>query len=107
MHRYLFKFMNNLRLRWKLLVVVLPLVVVPIFVVGGVIGYISTKQAYLGITQTSKDDLEHMASFTIDLLRSTSRIKSIPSNWNWLPLLTLLSILWRLNTGNRRAVASI
>lgn len=62
--------MNNLRLRWKLLVVVLPLVVVPIFVVGGVIGYISTKQAYLGITQTSKDDLEHMASFTIDLLRS-------------------------------------
>lgn len=70
MHRYLFKFMNDLKLRWKLLVVVLPLVVVPIFLVGGVIGYISTKQAYLGITQTSKDDLEHMADFTIDLLNS-------------------------------------
>ncbi|GAB7027587.1 cache domain-containing protein [Geotalea toluenoxydans] len=70
MHRYLFKFMNNLRLRWKLLVVVLPLVVIPIFLVGGVIGYISTQQAYLGITQTSKADLEHMASFTIDLLKS-------------------------------------
>lgn len=70
MHRYLFKFMNNLRLRWKLLVVVLPLVIIPIFLVGGVIGYISTKQAYLGITQTSKDDLQHMATFTIDLLNS-------------------------------------
>jgi two-component system, NtrC family, sensor kinase len=70
MHRYLFRFMNNLKLRWKMLVVVLPLVIIPIFVVGGVIGYISTRQAYLGITQTSKDDLEHMASFTIDLLNS-------------------------------------
>nr|WP_279342465.1 cache domain-containing protein [Geotalea sp. SG265] len=53
-----------------MLVVVLPLVVIPIFLVGGVIGYISTQQAYLGITQTSKADLEHMASFTIDLLKS-------------------------------------
>jgi two-component system, NtrC family, sensor kinase len=70
MHRYFFSFMNNLRLRWKLLVVVLPLVTIPIFVVGGVIGYISYKQAYLGITQTSKDDLRHMADFTIDLLNS-------------------------------------
>ncbi|BDV42044.1 histidine kinase [Geotalea uraniireducens] len=70
MHRYFFAFMNNLKLRWKMLVLVLPLVTVPIFVVGGVIGYISTKQAYRGITQTARDDLEHMASFTIDLLNS-------------------------------------
>ncbi len=70
MHRYLFGFMNNLRLRWKMLLVVMPLVIIPIFIVGGVIGYISTKQAYLGITQTSKDDLEHMTNFTIDLLNS-------------------------------------
>jgi two-component system NtrC family sensor kinase len=70
MHRYLFKFMNDLKLRSKMLVVVLPLVIIPIFLVGGVIGYISTKQAYLGVTQTSKDDLEHMARFTIDLLNS-------------------------------------
>jgi len=62
--------MERLKLRWKMLVVVLPLVIVPIFVVGGVIGFISTRQAYLGITQTSKDDLEHMARFTIDLLNS-------------------------------------
>ncbi|MRR34789.1 HAMP domain-containing protein [bacterium] len=70
MARYLFAFMHNLRLRWKMLVLVLPLVTVPIVVVGGVISYISTTQAYRGITQTSKDDLAHMASFTIDLLNS-------------------------------------
>ncbi|AJE03996.1 sensor histidine kinase [Geobacter pickeringii] len=70
MHRYLFAFINNLKLRWKMLVLVLPLVTLPIIVVGGVISYISTQQAYRGITQTARDDLEHMASFTIDLLNS-------------------------------------
>ena len=70
MHKYLFSFINNLKLRWKMVVLVLPLVVIPIFLVGGIIGYISTKQAHLGITQTSKDDLEHMAGFTVDLLNS-------------------------------------
>ncbi len=64
------KFMKNLKLRWKLLVMVLPLVIIPIFIVSGVIGYISTRQAYLGVTQTSKDDLQHMAQFTTDLLNS-------------------------------------
>jgi len=68
--KYFFSFINSLRLRWKMVVLVLPLVVIPIFLVGGVIGYISTKQAHLGITQTSKDDLEHMAGFTADLLNS-------------------------------------
>ncbi|MBJ6801858.1 cache domain-containing protein [Geomonas propionica] len=70
MQRYLFNFIKNLKLRWKMVVLVLPLVIIPIFLVGGIIGYISTKQAYLGITQTSKDDLQHMASFTVDLLNS-------------------------------------
>ncbi len=64
------KHFNNLKLRWKLLVVVLPLVVIPIIAVGSVVAYISTRQAYRGITQTSKDDLDHMASFTLDLLNS-------------------------------------
>lgn len=70
MSRYLFKFVNNLRLRGKILVLVLPLVILPIFVIGTVIGVIATQQAYLGITQTSKDDLDHMALFTLDLLDS-------------------------------------
>ncbi|MDD1668126.1 MAG: hypothetical protein LUO96_06635, partial [Methanomicrobiales archaeon] len=64
MHRYLFTAINNLKLRWKMVVLVLPLVTIPIFIVGGVTGYIATQQAYRGITQTSKDDLDHMASFT-------------------------------------------
>ncbi len=70
MQKYLFAFINKLKLRWKMVVLVLPLVIIPIFLVGGVIGYISTKQAYLGITQTSKDDLQHMADFTVDMLNS-------------------------------------
>ena len=73
MPKYPFNFIKNLKLRWKMVVLVLPLVIIPIFIVGGVIGYISTKQAYLGITQTSKDDLEHMAAFTVDLLNSHYR----------------------------------
>ncbi len=70
MSRHLFKFVNNLKLRWKMLVVVLPLVIIPIVVVGSVVGYLAVRQAYLGLTQTSKDDLDHMATFTIDLLNS-------------------------------------
>ncbi len=49
-------------------VVVLPLVLIPIFVVGTVVGWIAYRQAHLGITQTSMDDLDHLAAFTVDLL---------------------------------------
>ncbi len=68
MSRYLFKFVNNLSIRWKMTVVVLPLVLIPLFLVGTVVGWIGYRQAHLGITQTSKDDLDHLAEFTIDLL---------------------------------------
>src|SRR5665647_2364114 len=64
---YLF---NKLKLRGKLLVLVLPLVIIPIFVVAGVIGYIANEQAYRGVTKTSKDDLQHLSAFCIDLLNS-------------------------------------
>jgi two-component system NtrC family sensor kinase len=64
------RIVKNLKLRWKLLVMVLPLVVVPILVVGGVVGTLATRQAYRGLTQTSEDDLEHMAQFTLDLLNA-------------------------------------
>ena len=73
MNRYLFRFVNNLQIRWKMLVVVLPLVLVPIFVVGGVTGWIAYRQAQLGITQASMDDLDHLAHFTIDLLDAHDR----------------------------------
>jgi two-component system NtrC family sensor kinase len=67
------RLLNRLKLRWKLLTLVLPLVIVPIFVVAGVIGYIANRQAYLGVTQTSKADLQHITAFTIDLLSSHDR----------------------------------
>ena len=68
MPRHLFRFVNNLSIRWKMMVVVLPLVLIPIFLVGAVAGYIGYRQAQLGITQTSKDDLDHLSQFSIDLL---------------------------------------
>ena len=68
MGRHLFRFVNNLKIRWKMMVVVLPLVLVPIMVVGTVVGWISYRQAHLGITQVAMDDLDHLARFTIDLL---------------------------------------
>jgi two-component system NtrC family sensor kinase len=73
MRRHLFRFVNDLKLRWKLLVVVLPLATVPAILVGAVVGFIATSQAHRGITQTSKDDLGHMAQFAIDLLDSHYR----------------------------------
>ena len=68
-----FTFFNNLKIRGKMLVIILPLVVIPIFLIGGAIGYIATDKAYEGLTTTSKADLDHMASFTLDLLDSHHR----------------------------------
>ena len=59
MPRHLFRFVNNLSIRAKMLVVVLPLVLIPIFLVATVVGFIGYRQAQRGITQTSKDDLDH------------------------------------------------
>ena len=69
MSRYLFSWINNLKIRWKMMVVVLPLVVVPIFLLGALIGYVATEQAYQGLTTSSKADLDHMAGFTLDLIK--------------------------------------
>src|SRR5512134_906379 len=60
--------MKNLKIKWKILLLVLPLVVIPIIAVGNIIGYVANRQAYRGITETSKADLDHMTRFTIDLL---------------------------------------
>ncbi|MEA2116022.1 MAG: cache domain-containing protein [Thermodesulfobacteriota bacterium] len=49
---------------------VLPLVLIPILLVGVLVGYISMTQAQLGISRTSRDDLAHMSSFTLDLLNA-------------------------------------
>lgn len=65
--------LKKLQLRWQLLALVLPLVILPVVVVALVIGYIANLQAYRGVTQTSKDDLQHMVAFTRDLLDAHNR----------------------------------
>ncbi len=62
--------LRNLKIRGKLLLVALPLVLLPILIVGSIVSYVSTQQARLGITQTSEADLEHMAQFSVDLLNA-------------------------------------
>ncbi len=64
------RYFSRLPLRWKLQVVVLPLVLLPFIVVGVMTGYIAYQQAYRGITSASKDDLDHLCRFAIDLLDS-------------------------------------
>lgn len=60
--------MRNLKIKWKILLLVLPLVVIPVIAVGNIIGYVASRQAYRGITDISMADLDHMARFTLDLL---------------------------------------
>lgn len=64
------RFLRNLKIRGKLLAVVLPVVVIPVLSIGIIVGYVSEEQAYLGITQASTADLDHMAQFTLDLLNA-------------------------------------
>ncbi len=64
------RFLRDLKIRGKLLAVVLPLVLLPVLGVGIVVGYVSKQQAYWGITQAVRADLEHTAQFTVDLLNA-------------------------------------
>jgi two-component system NtrC family sensor kinase len=65
--------LKNSSLRTKMFFIVLPLVIIPMILVGNIIGYFSVQQARQGITQASKNDLEHMASFTCHLLEAHYR----------------------------------
>ena len=62
--------MRNLKIKWKILFLVLPLVIIPVIAVGNIIGYVATRQAYRGITDISMADLDHMARFTMDILNT-------------------------------------
>ncbi len=73
MIRIFSRFLNRLTIRWKMLVIILPLIIVPIFLLGAIIGYVATRQAYEGLTDVSRADLDHMASFTLDLLENHHR----------------------------------
>jgi two-component system NtrC family sensor kinase len=61
-------FYKNLKIRWKILVLVLPFVMILIISVGVIIGSVATNQAYKGITATSLADIDHMTEFARDLL---------------------------------------
>lgn len=63
-------FLRDLKIRGKLLAVVLPLVLLPVLGAGLIVGYVSKQEAYTGITQVTRNDLEHMAEFTLDLLNA-------------------------------------
>lgn len=67
------RFARDLKIRGKLLAVVLPLVLLPVLVIGVIVGYVSEQQAYRGITQAIRADLEHMTQFTLDLLNAHYR----------------------------------
>jgi two-component system NtrC family sensor kinase len=61
---------KNMKLRWKLLSIILPLVFLPLLLVGNIVGYNAADLARSGINQASRDDLEHMAAFSRHLLEA-------------------------------------
>ncbi len=59
---------RHLQLRWKLLIMVMPLVLLPLLLIAIVVSNISIGLAYEGITHATMDDLEHMGDFSLDLI---------------------------------------
>lgn len=60
---------KHLKLRWKLLIMIVPLVLVPMVLSTIIIGSVAIKQIYQEVTIANKADLEHMSVFTHDLLK--------------------------------------
>lgn len=71
---------DDLKIKWKILFLVLPLVIILIISVGTIIGSIATHQAHKGITETSMADLDHMAEFTRDLLITHNKYIGTPGS---------------------------
>jgi two-component system NtrC family sensor kinase len=59
---------RHLQLRWKLLIMVMPVVLVPLLLMAFLISNISMELAYEGITRASRADLQHMSDFSLDLI---------------------------------------
>ncbi|THB76859.1 MAG: HAMP domain-containing protein [Desulfobulbaceae bacterium] len=64
---------KNLKLRWKLLIMIIPLVLIPMMIATVVIGTVSIRQIYQEVTKANKADLEHMSIFTLDMLEGYAR----------------------------------
>ncbi|MCX7913897.1 MAG: Cache 3/Cache 2 fusion domain-containing protein [Thermodesulfovibrionales bacterium] len=59
---------ENLKIKWKILFFVLPLIFILTISFGIIIGTIAIEQADKSITEINKSNLENMAEFTRDLL---------------------------------------
>ncbi len=66
-------FLRDVKIRWKLLAVVLPLVLGPMALAAAAVGYLAKELAIEGVTRTSRDDLDHLAEFALDLLAAHHR----------------------------------
>ncbi len=62
--------MGKLKIRWKLLTITLPLMVLPLVFVGLIAGYIAHEHAQQGVVEANRTDLVHMVDFTRDLLQN-------------------------------------
>ncbi len=69
----LFKLFKNLHIRCKILAVVLPLVLIPLVLMGGIVSFTSSELACQGINKVSRSDLDHMATFTLHMLEAHHR----------------------------------
>ncbi|MBM9604809.1 sensor histidine kinase [Desulfopila inferna] len=59
---------RHLQLRWKLLIMVMPLVLVPLLLIAFFVSNVSMELAYEGITRATRDDFQHMSDFSLDLI---------------------------------------
>ncbi|TAL16609.1 HAMP domain-containing protein [bacterium] len=64
------KRLRKFTLKIQLLLMILPLVLGGVILVGFAVGAISSSLAYQGVTKASRDDLGHLAQFSVDLLNS-------------------------------------
>ena len=62
--------MVRLKIRWKLLTITLPLMVLPLVFVGLIAGYIAHEHAQQGVVEANRTALVHLVDGTLDLLRS-------------------------------------
>ena len=65
--------LDRLKLRWKLLLMIMPLVLLPMVMATLLIGYVAIRQIYQEVDEANRADLEHMSVFTIDLLDNYHR----------------------------------
>lgn len=68
---------SGLKLRWKLMLMILPLALLPMVVATAIIGSVSIRQIYREVDQANRADLEHMNTFTLDLIDAYYRLQQL------------------------------